>query len=291
MNWKYKAILQRIISRMPFHDALNYVMQTYVTKGYPVPEPVFMKKIHNSEKHLRAHSQYLPGGTASDVFYEFGAGWDVLVPLIFASKGVQKQIVVDLNNLLRYDLIRDNIQRLKGKGYMLPGADLSDDKLLLRSLHVEYLAPFDARNTKFETSSIDFITNTDTMEHIPEKDLLAIMKESFRILKPGHGMSCVIDPRDHYAYFDKTINDYNFLKYSETEWAPYNNSLHYQNRLRHSDYVRLFKEAGFKIVHEELVTASAEELKWLSTERLAEQYKHYQPEDLGVKEIWIVVQK
>ena len=64
-------------------------------------------------------------------------------------------------------------------------------------------------------------------------------------------MSCVIDYLDHYSYFDKKISAYNYLQYSDATWALFNPALHYQNRLRHRDYLDLFYAAGFEVVEEE----------------------------------------
>src|SRR5207245_10558273 len=64
-------------------------------------------------------------------------------------------------------------------------------------------------------------------------------------------MSCRIDYTDHYSHFDKSISPYNFLQYSDKAWALFNPPLHYQNRLRHRDYLDLLRAAGFAVVEEQ----------------------------------------
>ena len=62
-----------------------------------------------------------------------------------------------------------------------------------------------------------------------------------------------IDYSDHYARSDRRLSRFNFLKYDDAQWRPFNSGLQYVNRLRHSDYVRLFREAGFAILEESSV--------------------------------------
>jgi len=138
---------------------------------------------------------------------------------------------------------------------------------------IEYLAPCDARNTHFESNSINFITSTNTLEHIPLQDTQAILKECYRLLKPDGLMSFIIGYRDHYSFFDKSISVYNFLRYSDFIWKIFNPSLHYQNRLRHKDYLNLIKSAGFTILEEHLSKTTEDDIKEIKKINLAEIFK------------------
>ena len=55
----------------------------------------------------------------------------------------------------------------------------------LENFGIFYKAPFDARMTKLLDASIDACVSTDTFEHIPKDEILEILKELKRILKPG----------------------------------------------------------------------------------------------------------
>jgi hypothetical protein len=70
------------------------------------------------------------------------------------------------------------------------------------------------------------------------------MRECHRLCHSGSVLSLKIDYSDHYANADLTISKYNFLRYSAAEWRKYNPSLHYQNRLRHCDYRKIFAGAA-----------------------------------------------
>src|SRR5438132_1489863 len=106
---------------------------------------------------------------------------------------------------------------------------------------ISYLAPCDARDSKLPAESFSFISNTSTLEHIPESDLLKVLVECVRLLKPKGIMSSIIDMKDHYSYHDSSISCYNFLKFSDTAWKLIDSPLHFQNRLRYPDYKKLFE--------------------------------------------------
>jgi SAM-dependent methyltransferase len=291
MNWKVKAAIQKTISLLPQAAQLNYFFQRYITKGYPAPELIFNKKILNADKHFHAYRTFSTKTAPDDTFYEFGAGWDILIPLIYSSKGVQNQILVDINDLLKIDLVRSNISRLISKGFPLQNISGSDKAELLKQLRINFLAPHDARKTGFPADSIQFISNTDTLEHIPKDDIGRIMNECYRILAPGGIASCVVDLRDHYAYFDNSISVYNFLSFSEREWWTYNNDLHYQNRLRYADYKKIFEECGFEVVFEQSESPTPSEFETLKSLQISDGFAKKDLNELGIKEIWMILRK
>lgn len=83
-----------------------------------------------------------------------------------------------------------------------------------------------------------------------------------------------IDYSDHFARSDASLSRLNFLRYSDAEWRRFSSRKQYVNRLRHSDYLRMFREAGFKIV-EESSTAGAP-----PAGPIAEQFSRYERADL-----------
>ena len=125
-------------------------------------------------------------------------------------------------------------------------------------------------------------SSTDTCEHIPGDDLASIFRESYRLLRPGGAFSCRIDLQDHYAYFDRSLSRYNFLRYSDRTWALVNSPLHYQNRLRAPEYLELVREAGLELVVNNPSGPSAEGRTELEALPLAPRFRKYPPDDLGV---------
>jgi SAM-dependent methyltransferase len=216
------------------------------------------------------------------VFYEFGAGWDLAIPLSYAGLGVGRQVLVDIRPSARVELVNETIVLLERKLGPL-GGPVSSLAELEERFGITYLAPRDARATGLESESIDFVTSTDVCEHIPEDDLAQIFRECRRLLRPGGAISCRIDLQDHYAYFDRGLSRYHFLRFSDRAWRLVNSSLHFQNRLREPDYRRLVEGARLEIVSWRPSGPSPEGLAELEAMELAPRFrKGYTPEELGV---------
>lgn len=154
-----------------------------------------------------------------------------------------------------------------------------------------YIAPADARKTPFDANYFDFASSSVTFEHIPVADLSLILDETYRILKPGGVFTILIDFQDHWSYFDKSISVYNYLKYSDEEWKNFNPSLHYQNRLRHRDYLNIVEKSRFKLVEDNPIYPTEEDIRILKSMSLHEKYKDYTLSELGIRATQLVLKK
>lgn len=302
MRWLAKAGVQRTLGALPQGERLNYVFQRHVLRSFPVGDLGLRQKFTRALNHLSAYEEYGPGVPSADAaFFEFGAGWDLAIPVAFALLGVGHQIVIDIRPSARPELVSDTIatfERLRpeleeaaGRPLReLGGAVESTDELEAR-LGIRYLAPCDARATGLPEGSVQFVSSTDTCEHIPPPDLAAIFAECRRLLSPGGAFSCRIDLQDHYSYFDPSLSRYNFLRFSDRKWALVNSPLHYQNRLRSPDYLSLVRDAGFELEVERPSGPSEEGLAELRTFPLAEPFRGYTPAELGVTVLSFVARR
>src|SRR6476619_3422483 len=171
MRWLAKAAAQKGMGALPQGERLNYVFQRRVLHSLPAGDGALRQKFSRAVQHLRAYEEPWAGvPAAAATFYEFGAGWDLRPP-------------------------GGPISRLEG---------------LEERFGIRYLAPCDARGTGLPAESIDFVSSTDTCEHIPGTELAEIFRECHRLLRPGGAFSCRIDLQDHYAYFDRSLSKYNF---------------------------------------------------------------------------------
>jgi hypothetical protein len=121
------------------------------------------------------------------------------------------------------------------------------------------------------------------MEHVPADDLVPILNECRRLLAPDGVVSFYIDYRDHYSYADPSISVYNFLRYSDTAWARFNCALQYQNRLRHSDYLKVADKCGFRIAAENAIGPSEADLRLLEAIGIDSRFRAYERRDLAVR--------
>jgi len=286
MRWVAKAALQRGLGLVPQGERLNYLFQRHVAHSLPAGESVFRRKFARAEQHVAAYEEHGPGTPLVDaVFYEFGVGWDLAIPLSYASLGVGRQVLVDIRPSARVELVNDSLSRLERD----PIQSLGE---LEERFGIEYLAPCDARATGLPGESVDFISSTDVCEHVPEDDLAAIFRECFRLLRPAGAFSCRIDLQDHYSYFDSSLSRYNFLRFSEGAWRLVNSPLHFQNRLRAPDYLRLVRDAGFELVVERPSGPDERGLAELGSLPLAERFRNgYTPQELGVTVLSFVARR
>jgi SAM-dependent methyltransferase len=268
VDWRIKAMGHWAISVLPRSDDLGYLMQRYVTRSLPMPDELFTDHVAAAERHLRLASAHL--GREVRSAYEFGAGWDLVIPLALARIGLRQQTLTDVRRLVRPELVADAASRLG----MAPD---------LASHGITYAAPTDAMATGLPSGAFDLVTSTDTLEHVPAAQLVPLLSECRRLLAPEGVISARIDYRDHYAYNDPRLGPFHFLRYGGQAWRRWNPPSHYQSRLRHSDHVTAFEAAGFHlldVMHPDPLTSQ------LGNVHPA--FRGYARDDLAIPEAWIV---
>jgi SAM-dependent methyltransferase len=293
MRWLAKAALQRTLGVLPQGERLNYVFQRHVLHSFPLGDAAYRQKFTRAANHLAAYEQHSPDvPPAEATFFEFGAGWDLAIPLSYALLGVGRQIVIDIRPSARIELVNETIAALgrlrpeleqaTERGVRDAGGPIASIAELEPRFGIRYLAPCDARGTGLSPGIVDFVSSTDTCEHIPADDLAKVFAECRRLLRPGGAFSCRIDLLDHYSYFDPGLSRYNFLRFSGPTWALVNSPLHYQNRLRAPEYLRLVRNAGLDLVAERPSGPNEDGRKELQALPLAKRFRGYSPEELGV---------
>ncbi len=299
-RWLVKAALQKGMSALPASESVNYLFQRHVSRSLPASEAAFRRKFERATAHLRAYEEHGPGRPLGEaVLYEFGAGWDLAVPVAYWALGAERQLLVDIHANLRPELVNGALERLRrlapeleaaaAREIRVPdaGAISSADDLRER-FGIDYVAPRDARSTGFEDACVDLVTSTNTLEHIPAVDIPPILAECRRLLRPDGVMSSRIDLADHYSYFDRGLTPYNFLRYEDSRWRWLNSDLLYQNRLRRPDYLGAFVEAGLAVVEETATRPDEAGLAELARLEVAERFRGYTLDDLAVTALVLV---
>jgi SAM-dependent methyltransferase len=298
-----KAAFQKVLSAFPHPERVNYVLQRHVTRKLPTGEERLRRKFDRGIKHAEAYERHGPARPLSlATFYEFGAGWDLSIPLTYWMLGANTQLLLDVRPNLRLELVNVNLERL---ARLAPEFERKFERPLRRPdpkpLHsldgleerfgIRYQAPSDARRTDFQSGSVDFVSSTATLEHIPPEDVVPLLRECRRLLRPDGILSALIDLSDHFSQIDSSISRYNFLRYSDRAWGLINSSLQHQNRMRHPDYRAALSEAGFEIVWEKSLTAGKEQLDALRELDLAERFRVYPFDELAVIRLRVVARR
>jgi hypothetical protein len=259
MDWRLKALAFRVLD-VPGGDRIHYVLQRHVTKNWPRRAVTLDALAHIARRVTDDYQRHV--GTLPQAALEVGAGRDLAVPLALRGLGVAKVISSDVHRLAKLDLVSHAARHLIGKEFR----SWRD----LQAFGIDYLAP---HYVTANEQPVDCSCSNEVLEHVPLDQLQKLLK-GLRAITSGITVHS-IDYSDHYARSDKNVSRLNFLRYSDAEWRPFNSGKQYVNRLRHSDYLRLFQEAGFRILEESSLGAE------LPPDLVvAEQFRRYDPADL-----------
>ncbi len=304
MNWKVKGLIQKGLSVTPGGVRLNTRLQQLFggMRDFDANLAVKIDDWAISMGYL-ADAGFRASGAR---LLEIGTGWHPALPLCFALAGADSIATFDIVRLLGE---ATSFRLLESLGKHIPkiahwagespagiAAKLMEyrrsrnlGELLARS-RIEYFAPADGRATGLEDDSVDLVYSNSVLEHVPREVIGGLMKESFRVLKPGglsmHNVGC----NDHYAFFDKSISFVNFLQYEEREWRLWNNPIQYQNRMRAPQFVELAEQAGFEMIgNRTCVDPGA--LKALQSLRVAPQFASFSRDELAATTVDFIGRK
>jgi len=302
MRWQVKCLIDNCKGLVPFQDKLRTLKRRVVPY-----RPSFSRAAFAIDEGL-LQAQWLRealGTLQGKRILEIGSGWELLLPMLFSLCGTERVYLTDLTALLdRYTLagglesLRRNRQRILDTLHVdaeefdrrFSSGIKSQEEFLARNGLV-YLAPCDCRRLPLEDATLDAITSRSVFEHIPRPVIVSILKECYRLLTPG-GLVChFVDNSDHWEHGDKAISRVNFLRYSDRAFRlTYLNSLNYQNRLRHSEYLDMLRECGFEIVRAEANVDPAA-LQALQSLPLAAPFQRFSAQDLATTDSYLLARK
>lgn len=223
------------------------------------------------------------GATFGDVL-EFGTGWLPIIPFLFCLAGARQLVLTDVERLLDRQTIERAKRYIRENAHIVAAALRTPAPEILARLDAalsRYHAPWDCGDQP--SHSVDIITSRAALEHIPPRSLDSLFDEFRRIVRPNGFMCHIVDNSDHWEHQDKRLSRVNFLRYEEG-WCwrlACLNVQSYQNRLRHSDYLALFRRHGWEIVAAE-GEPDRQCLKDLRTLPLASDFAHRDRNDLAI---------
>jgi hypothetical protein len=304
-KWMLKAAVQKVIAYLPAKERVNYLFQKYVTHAVALTDLHFEWKIGHAHDHIAHYKKYGQKPLKESTAFELGTGWYPIVPISLYLCGIKTVHSFDIydwmtrqsqqTTLLKFKEWHSN-GRLKA---FLPDVLPHRWDALMALKHSETtkeefcqaigLVPHlqDARHTGLPAGSIDLVCSNNTFEHIHTPVLRAILAEFARIcnLKNGGVMSHFIDMSDHFAHFDATITDYNFLRYTAKQWQRIDNNIQPQNRLRFVDFERMYQELNIPY---QAMGVRPGNVQALEKVPLSADYKDYTQAELAVTHGYLV---
>jgi len=304
-KWILKAVVQKGISFLPLRNRINLWFQKNVTKGVELSDEHFHYKIEHARDHIHFLSDNKVYNKESSTILELGTGWYPIVPLCLFLSGYKKIISVDLNAWLKKEgqlKALERILRLNDEGGLQEYVpEINQERLVVLSdlwknrnnftyeefndsIHLEPRVE-NLITSELPDDSVEFICSNNTFEHIYPKPLKAILARMQRLLKPQGSMSHFIDMSDHFAHFDKSITVYNFLKYSKRKWNLLDNAIQPQNRLRISEFKKMYLGLGIPISAEEI---RPYDVNLLDQVEVHDDYKDFSKEDLATTHAYLI---
>jgi SAM-dependent methyltransferase len=232
-----------------------------------------------------------------------GTGWDGLHPILLSVLGAERVVTFDHVAHLRFEHAAlvvaelaenpalDELERLAPGArerllQLTQAVDLPD---LLQRARIDYRAPADMTRSGLPAASVDVVYDFAVLEHVSEKVIDGIVRESKRLLKPGGVMVSVIGTGDHYVSVDRSLTRVNFLKYPEWVWAPLvKNKISYHNRLREKQILQRFTEQG---AHVRWLKShiEARDVAAASSMNINLRFAGMTPEELAVSRVDVIV--
>jgi len=219
------------------------------------------------------------------VALEVGPGDSLLSAIVAAAHGASGCYLVDAGAFATEDLTvyRDMAGYLRLRNLPVPVMDkVSDLAGVLESCNAVYGTQGLRSLRDIPSESVDFIWSQAVLEHIRRHEFLDTMKELRRILRPDGVCSHRVDLQDHLG---GALNNMRFpARLWESDWVV--RSGFYTNRLRYSEMIELFRQAGFSV--EVLATG-----RWHAVPTphnlMAKEFRGLSEEDLLVKDFDVLL--
>jgi len=270
LNWKVKAILQKMLSTSRIGDKINHLygsmQKNYYSNGVRYGFKQLFFKLDSINSH-QASFKDTPDKTA----LEIGTGYFIVQPIILRLLGWQKIITVDITRDVNFKAFKRQLEYLLHDPYISEIKKLSrldsnefnsiiqalktsiNLDLILKKCNITYLAPYNFEDIESYGIKFDLIFSQVVLEHIPPDELNKLFSYTKNWLKTGGYIIHIINFTDHFTnpgvFEDKNISEFNFLQYSDKYWNFWaGNPIAYTNRLGYPYYFQICEANGLKIV-------------------------------------------
>lgn len=269
--WWGKIAVKVIAARIP----LDY--HTWRRLGLfrcgPMEQPAYAYGVFK-EHFDRAHA-IRPLGF---VGLELGPGNSLFSAMVAYAFGVSKYYLVDVGAFATQDLkpYRSMAQFLRQLDLPVPEVErMSSVEEILAACGASYHTCGLDSLRSLPAGSVDFIWSHTVLQHVKRADFQETMRQLRRMLRADGVCSHFLDLRDMLG------GGLHHLRFSERVWESklMSRSGFYTNRLRYSEMLALFKEAGFRT---DIETIKRWETRPIPRSKLALQFQDLAEDDLCI---------
>lgn len=305
MNWLAKAATYKMLSALPGGAALYQYAREQITRSLVPTKDRVSQKIDVGLMYFDWLTNHGMGARLVEgVHLDFGAGWHPTIPLLYYSLGVNRQHLFDVASHLNgpkldqtiklfLALVTDSQWPHRGRLRRLPAPlEQTNWRTYLEQLGITCHAPYGDAFASL-TGSLDVVTSTQVLLHIPRSVMLGCFTQIRTSLKPGGVFLVTVYLRDILAGNPHNSADkYNQLRYSPGTWERwFNSSIMSFNRFKARDYREMLEQAGFEIVHFEVEPATAEDFNELDRIKVAACFQRFSREELAARHLFFVARK
>jgi SAM-dependent methyltransferase len=195
------------------------------------------------EEHVRRAG--LEGKLNGRTLLELGPGDSISTAILAAAHGA-RAVLIDAGPFVRADVApyRALAAALAQRGHAVPDLSRATGvRGILEQCGARYLTRGLASFAEIADASIDFIFSQAVLEHVRRHEFAPTMRECRRVLKRPGLASHRVDLKDHLG------GALNNLRFKPATWESdfFASSGFYTNRLRFTEMLALFSEAGFAI--------------------------------------------
>ncbi len=265
MNWKIKALIQKILSTTKLGDSLNHIPATLNKKYH------YNVTFYQAHECIRKFSYCNIDVSTKKTALEIGTGYSLISAIILSIIGFQKIITIDITKDIRFSSYKKQVhyldhpeilksihsvsifteQEIISKINEIQKTKTLDS--LFKLLNIKYIAPYTFSEVLTYAKEFDYISSQVVLEHVSPEILNDLFQFTKKTIHKDQFCVHTINFIDHFAnpgfFQDKSISEFNFLKYSDKYWKYWaGNSIAYTNRLSYLYYLELCKKFDLKIV-------------------------------------------
>lgn len=277
--WYVKIAAKLVLSRLPVGYSIWSKLNLFAHGSMHKPDYAYGVFRQHFERSCFSRKD------AGFVALEIGPGDSLLSAIVAAAHGASRCYLVDAGAFATEDLgaYRGMAEYLRTRNLPVPVMDrVSSLAGVLEACHAIYSTQGLRSLRDIPSKSVDFIWSQAVLEHVRRNELLDTMRELSRILRPDGICSHRIDLKDHLG---GALNNMRFASnYWESDWMA--RSGFYTNRLRYSEMVELFRQAGFEV---KVVSTGRWHAVPTPRASMAREFHDLSDEDLLVKEFDVLL--
>jgi SAM-dependent methyltransferase len=280
LPWWAKLVAKLVLARLPVPYGLWRRLGLFRHGKMNVPE-LALKAFDTYYQRAISHANLSPGFCS----LELGPGDSILSGLAARAYGAKRVWLVDAGVYAETDVeaCRRMAALLEQEGRLLP--DLSGARTLAEVIEhagIDYLSSGVASLAAIPDCSIDFFWSKVVLEHVAREEFVDLLRELRRVVTPNSVGVHGIDFRDHLG------GGLSNMRFSSGIWEThlFRNSGFYTNRIRPSEMLAMFADAGFDV---DLIGQTRWPTMPIPRGQLAREFQALSDEDFMVAEIEIIL--